>query len=80
MDAFLDVVVQRLFATGMGIEAIVAQLEDRELADRLSRHVSDLDETTEEIRRAIGLRDGTEAGSYGERHVPSTASAVDVVF
>jgi signal transduction histidine kinase len=80
MDAFLDVVVQRLFATGMGIEAIVGQLDDPELADRLSRHVSDLDETTEEIRRAIGLRDGREAGSYEEHHVPSTASAADVVF
>ena len=57
LDAFLDVVVQRLFATGMGIEAIVGQLPDGELADRLAQHVSDLDETTEEIRRAIGPRD-----------------------
>jgi signal transduction histidine kinase len=57
LDSLCDDVVQRLFATGVGIEAIVGQLDDPELAQRLARHVADLDDTIEEIRsRTVGLR------------------------
>jgi signal transduction histidine kinase len=57
LDSLCDDVVQRLFATGVGIEAIVGQLDDPELARRLARHVADLDDTIEEIRsRTVNLR------------------------
>jgi GAF domain-containing protein len=54
-----DNVMQRLFATGMGIQAIAGQVDDAELADRLARHIADLDDTIDQIRsRVFGLRDG----------------------
>jgi hypothetical protein len=80
LDTLCDDVMQRLFATGVGIDAIVGQLPDSELAARLARHVADLDDTIAEIRaRTVGLRAGTRAVSVVEHHVPSTASARDVV-
>ena len=50
LDDLCDDVVQRLFAIGVGIDAIVGQLADRELAARLAKHVADLDDTIEQIR------------------------------
>jgi len=53
-----DNVMQRLFATGVGLQALAD--DDRMepvLAARLRRHVADLDQTIEEIRaRVFGLR------------------------
>jgi GAF domain-containing protein len=45
-----DNVIQRLFATGVGLQALLAQLPDPELAHRLRRHIADLDETIDQIR------------------------------
>jgi GAF domain-containing protein len=59
-----DNVMQRLFATGVGIQAIVSQVEDAELADRLAHHIADLDDTIDQIRtRVFGLRDGLQPQS-----------------
>jgi two-component system, NarL family, sensor histidine kinase DevS len=53
-----DNVMQRLFATGVGLQAIAEQPLDPELADRLRRHVADLDDTIDEIRtRVFGLQE-----------------------
>jgi signal transduction histidine kinase len=48
-----DNVMQRLFATGVGLQALVNQLGDRELADQLQRHIADLDDTLNEIRTRV---------------------------
>jgi two-component system, NarL family, sensor histidine kinase DevS len=49
-----DTVIQRLFATGLSLQATVRRAEDRpELADRLNRAVDDIDETVREIRSTI---------------------------
>jgi len=47
-----DTVIQRLFATGLGLEAS-AQLAPPEVADRIAQAVVDLDDTIREIRSAI---------------------------
>jgi signal transduction histidine kinase len=50
-------VMQRVYATGMGLQALVGQLADVELADRLRTHIADLDDTLDEIRTTLdGLR------------------------
>jgi GAF domain-containing protein len=52
-----DNVMQRLFATGMGLQALTDQPLEPEVAARLTRHIADLDDTIDEIRnRVFGLR------------------------
>ena len=52
-----DSVMQRLFATGVGLQAIAGQRLDPDITARLSQHIADLDETIDEIRsRVFGLR------------------------
>jgi len=49
-----DLVIQRLFATGMQLQGAVRQGElPAEVSDRISRAVDDLDETIREIRQTI---------------------------
>jgi GAF domain-containing protein len=52
-----DNVIQRLFATGMGLHRIADADLPADVAERLARYVGDLDETIDEIReRIFGLR------------------------
>jgi signal transduction histidine kinase len=46
-------VMQRLFATGLGLQALIGQVPDEELRDRLRRYVGDLDDTLDEIRMTL---------------------------
>ncbi|MCU1676453.1 MAG: devS, partial [Frankiales bacterium] len=48
-----DLVIQRLFATGMALESTVRRIEPPEVADRVRRAVDDLDTTIKEIRSTI---------------------------
>jgi signal transduction histidine kinase len=48
-----DLVIQRLFATGMALEGAVRGMEPPEKADRVRRAVDDLDATIKEIRTTI---------------------------
>jgi signal transduction histidine kinase len=49
-----DLVIQRLFATGMQLEGVTRLLEDKpDASDRVRRAVDDLDETIREIRSTI---------------------------
>jgi signal transduction histidine kinase len=48
-----DHVIQRLFATGIGLQALVGELGDAALADRLQRHIADLDDTLNQIRARV---------------------------
>lgn len=47
-----DLVIQRIYATGMGLQAVSGQLP-ADLAAHLERTIGDLDETIREIRSAI---------------------------
>jgi signal transduction histidine kinase len=48
-----DLVIQRLFATGMSLQGTTALIGDPEVADRVEKAVDALDETIREIRSAI---------------------------
>ena len=59
-----DLVIQRLFAVGLGLQGVARRMSDRpEVAERLERTVDDLDATIKDIRRAIfGLGTMESAG------------------
>jgi len=48
-----DLVIQRLFATGLSLQGLDARVVDGTVRERLGRAVDELDETVREIRRAI---------------------------
>lgn len=48
-----DHVIQRLFAAGMSLQAIVGRIRDAEARGRVSRVVGELDETMRDIRTSI---------------------------
>jgi len=48
-----DLVIQRLFATGLSLQGLDARVTDGLVRERLGRAVDELDETVREIRRAI---------------------------
>jgi signal transduction histidine kinase len=75
-----DDLIQRLFATGMGLQALVGQLSDEALAERLRQHIADLDETLDHIRSTVfEPRDDTRPESLQETAVPGTAPRRDVM-
>jgi GAF domain-containing protein len=52
-----DNVMQRLFATGVGLQSMASQPLDEPVLERLRRYIQELDETIDEIRdRVFGLR------------------------
>jgi signal transduction histidine kinase len=48
-----DLVIQRLFATGLGLQGLLPATADEAAARRLEGYVDDLDETIQDIRSAI---------------------------
>ena len=57
-----DTVIQRLFAVGLGIEAVTGRVNDPVVSERLAQAVTDLDETIRQLRSAIfelGVRSPT---------------------
>jgi signal transduction histidine kinase len=87
-----DVVIQRLFATGMQLQGAVLQAGKPEVAKRINAAVDDLDATIRDIRRSIfelrapvgpslrgDLRDAVEAAAeaLGFRPVLDTSGPVD---
>jgi signal transduction histidine kinase len=64
-----DLVIQRLFATGMQLQGATRQPDiPRDVADRLERAVDDLDETIREIRQTIfALHEPVSAASDAVR-------------
>ena len=48
-----DLVIQRLFATGLGLQGFAGQLPDQASRSRLEGYVEDLDSTIRDIRSAI---------------------------
>jgi signal transduction histidine kinase len=60
-----DTVIQRLFATGMGLQSLVGRMDGSDLSERLQQAVDELDETIREIRITIfdlEARDAEKAG------------------
>ncbi len=57
-----DTVIQRLFATGMAVQALSARVQPSDVAERLHGVVDDLDTTIRDIRTAIF---GLQGGAFG---------------
>jgi two-component system, NarL family, sensor histidine kinase DevS len=58
-----DLVIQRLFATGLGLQATAQRARDPEIEQRLASYVAALDDTIREIRQTIfSLRSAEEKG------------------
>jgi hypothetical protein len=64
-----DLVIQRLFATGMQLQSVARGADvDEDVAARLEEAIDDLDDTVKEIRQTIfALQHGSDEGSRGVR-------------
>jgi signal transduction histidine kinase len=75
-----DLVIQRLFAVGLGIESVARSTSDPAVAARLATAVDDLDETIKDIRRTIfalgSLADSTDLQTEVTRLVERAASTL----
>jgi len=70
-----DHVIQRLFATGLGLQGLAAGLRDSGQAERLERAVADIDDTIRQIRTSIfQLR-----GALGPRLSSARSRVTEVV-
>jgi signal transduction histidine kinase len=58
-----DLVIQRLYATGMSLQGTMPMISRPEVADRVSRAVDDMDQTIKEIRGAIFALQARDTGS-----------------
>ena len=65
-----DMVIQRIFAAGMSIQAVVGMVGSQELRDRLNEVTDSLDETIRQLRQAI-----FEIGQADERQSLSSQLA-----
>ena len=62
-----DTVIQRLFATGLGLQALSRLVGDVSVADKIQAAVDDLDATIREIRGVIFELQASERGQFGCR-------------
>jgi signal transduction histidine kinase len=62
-----DSVIQRLFATGLGLQGLARMVDEVEVADRIQGAVDDLDATIREIRRVIFELQAHERGNLSVR-------------
>jgi signal transduction histidine kinase len=62
-----DTVIQRLFATGLGLQGLARVVDDTEVADRIQAAVDDLDATIREIRSVIFELQAQERGNHSVR-------------
>jgi PAS domain S-box-containing protein len=62
-----DIVIQKLFASGMSVQAVTGRITDPESARRLSTVVDDLDQTILEIRSVIFSLHAEPGGGSGLR-------------
>jgi signal transduction histidine kinase len=69
-----DTVIQRLFATGMGLQGLIGRLQSQENRDRLQLAVDELDETIREIRGTIFALEARGSGSSLRARILDLAS------
>jgi signal transduction histidine kinase len=58
-----DLVIQRLYATGMSLQGTMPMISRPEVAERVTRAVDDMDQTIREIRGTIFALQARDAGS-----------------
>jgi signal transduction histidine kinase len=78
-----DLVIQRLFATGMALEGAVRLVDNPDVAERIVRAVDSLDETVKDIRSAIFALHSRSTGAGGptlrERILAEVQSAAEML-
>lgn len=62
-----DTVIQRLFATGMGLQGLVGRIEGADIRERMQQAVDELDETIREVRITIFDLEAHQAAGNGLR-------------
>ena len=72
-----DVVIQRLFAAGMGLQSVFSLVQDPKARDRLTDTVGQLDKTIAELRSAIFRLNTAEATNVADKLRTITQSAQD---
>jgi len=70
-----DLVIQRLFATGLALQGLVPHLAKPDQRTRLERSVDDLDETIREVRKSIFSLTAAKPASSLRAAILDTASA-----
>jgi signal transduction histidine kinase len=68
-----DLVIQRLYATGMSLQATTPMISRPEVADRVTRAVDAMDETIKEIRGAIFALQARDAEVQWDPHADIVA-------
>lgn len=53
LEELQENVLQRVYATGVGLQALVGELPDDQVAARLRTHIADLDVTLDDIRATL---------------------------
>jgi signal transduction histidine kinase len=77
-----DLIIQRLFATGLGLQALMARAQPAEVGRKISGYVDDLDTTIHDVRKTIfSLQEPEErpSGLRGEilRTVTAASAALE---
>lgn len=62
-----DLVIQRLFATGLGLEGVVRRITDPRVAEQVTQFAQDLDRTIREIRNSIFALQQPDAAEHSLR-------------
>ena len=62
-----DTVIQRLFATGLSLQAVIRRSDNSDVIERLEQAVDDIDHTVKEIRSTIFALQGSEQSGRGAR-------------
>ncbi len=71
-----DLVIQRLFATGMSLEGALPLVHDAGAADRVGRAVDELDGTIQDIRAAIYTLQSRDQDGAGQPDLQARITAV----
>jgi PAS domain S-box-containing protein len=75
-----DLVIQRLFATGLGLQSLAARVEARPIRDRLEATVTELDTIIRELRSTIfGLAQDDQAASIREQITEAALSHTEAL-
>lgn len=77
-----DLIIQRLFATGLGLQAVLPRVQAHDIVQKISGYVDDLDATIHDVRKAIfSLQEPDErpSGLRGEilRTVTAASAALE---
>jgi signal transduction histidine kinase len=78
-----DLIIQRLFATGLGVQGLLPKVTQPEVAEKLSGYVDDLDATIRDVRKTIfSLQESVEepSGLRGQVVRAVTAAAAVLTF